>query len=135
MNGSTLNKSPLYIAIFKSHKNIVELLLRYPEVIANINSEYEHDTLYIACSKNELEIAKLLVQNGAKSFYNDNSDNLLHLAIKKQITYEIVDWLMRTFPELLFEENGLGITPIHLAHKNNNSMVLNYVATIKSNSV
>lgn len=130
INSFVNNHSPLYIALIKEHYDIVQLLLTKIDVITNINHSSESEILLIPCSNNNLDIAKLLLQNGAKPFKDPNNlDNILHVAITKKFTDRIIDWLIKTFPELLFEENNIGVTPLELALKFNNSVITNYVYT------
>ena len=56
------------------------------------------------------------------------------MAITKKFTDIIIDWLIKMFPELLFEENNIGVTPFELALKFNDPVVTNYVCTFCKNN-
>jgi hypothetical protein len=59
------------------------------------------------------ESAKVIT--GDELFPDFGSDNLLHLAVKSHDGFKKVTHLVSRYPELLYQRNGSGKTPLHLA--------------------
>lgn len=127
--------TPLHIATSKNHYEIVkELLMR-----GNVDVNYYHPTkshvLYVACTKNLLDIAKLLVEYGASTSNAKtkddqcfkNNENLLHVAFRDNFPEPIISWLVDTFPQFLLEKNDNGLTPIDIAQNGNHEIILNKI--------
>lgn len=119
--------SPLYIAVHKRHFEIVKELLTRSNVDINYSSDVQPHVLYAACRDNLLDIANLLMSHRANIDnvkFTDYNQNLLHMAFEEHFSEQIIFWLLDTFPQLLFERNKDGITPIDMANNYKNDNVL-----------
>lgn len=107
----------LHIAIEENHLHIISILLS----IQNININYEvgrQTALFTACIKNNLDIANLLVSNGAtKLISGRKGKNLLHFAFENNFTNKITKWLISEFFHLSFQPDINGIIPFDMIPK------------------
>ena len=77
-----LYKTPLPLAIFKGHTNVVIKLLEYRADI-NIQDKYSKTTVYLAVKKKHFKIIQKLLEHRADpKILNKSGQTVLHLAAK-----------------------------------------------------
>jgi ankyrin repeat protein len=94
---------------------------RHPD---EINDEYSYTPLQLSCFTREIELIRILLENGAdpneKSDYNGGTS--LHIAVIKD-NEEIVKLLLE-FGANPNEQNRFGHTPLHIASGHNNLKII-----------
>lgn len=79
--------------------------------------------LAIVSERANLELVKFLVaeSNLTQVQVDSTGDNLIHLAAKYATKREILEYLARTIPELIFQRNQQGETPLSIAQQKDKS--------------
>jgi len=113
--------SPLWMAVSYGHKDVMKILF---EAKADITFQYNNRScLYEGIRKNDMEVVRVLLQNGANPNFNYlNQTWALHEAIRKK-NVEIVKLLLKAGALMLVldeEEN----TPVHVAAATGNEEML-----------
>ena len=128
-NGDT----PLYIASFNGHLEIVEFLLRKGAKVDLGNKDGE-TPLYIASQEGHLKVIELLLRNGA----NPNiacSDGITPLYMASQQGHiEIVDIFLKVGADLNLYCSGNRATPLHIALYNGHTKVVKLLLSQGANS-
>lgn len=109
--------STLYVATHRGHYETVKVLLTKTDIDVNFCWESQPYALYTACQKGRMDIVELLVEHGANVKCDLHNQNLLHIAFNDEFKTKIIIWLLDTYPQLLFEEDKNGVTPMELAFK------------------
>lgn len=123
--------SPLYISSHKGYEDIVALLLDY-HVDVNYHNMTYNTALYDACCNGHLNIVKLLISRDATVFdYFEGvikNGNILHKIINSS-HYDVILFLLKTAPYLLYEKNNDNISPLQLVYELKSTYTINFIET------
>jgi len=135
---------PLFYGVKNGNYTVCKYLI---EKGADVNQIYTHNntnitSLHLACYKNNMRVAKLLIQNGANLNAQDNDDNTPLLIATMNNNVELVKTLLDAEPSAsasaapsaivystLDEHNNLGYTPLNIAcEKGNRELIELFVS-------
>ncbi|KAF7287649.1 hypothetical protein GWI33_005997 [Rhynchophorus ferrugineus] len=106
-------RTALHIACLHGHKDLIAILLKYIDI--NTTDNCGNTPLHEAILGKNIEIATMLIQNGAEIKAKNNSDfNLLHLAASQDNT-TMLDYLINGLQININIQNKNGWTPLHCA--------------------
>lgn len=109
-------EAPLYYACFYKKPEIVEILLRRPDIDVNTTDEYGFTPLHIACQKKSFKIVKTLVnhKNIKLNMLTNKKETPLHIACES-IDPEIAQELLKTNKVDIYLKDIYDRTPVYIA--------------------
>ncbi|RDD41213.1 Transient receptor potential cation channel subfamily M member 3 [Trichoplax sp. H2] len=110
----------IYKATKENNEDFIERVAREGKLSLPNVSGNDETAMHQAFADNNLEGIKLLTKYGADAYVKDNNgDNPIHYAVKKgqleaiKVYYELTEGFMT--PDLFYERNKLGHSPLHIA--------------------
>ena len=109
-----------YAARYSESLDMIQFLLQANAAATKVKGEGDlvplHNSLYNE-SEHRCEIAKCLLSAdpSAAKFVNLDGDTALHMAIDQECSIELLEHLIKAFPEGVMEQNDIGYLPLHTA--------------------
>lgn len=117
--------SPLHLAIISGHIEMIEELLKYPQIDLNLLTNEGKCALLLALVSPQFadfSVPKLLIENGAETNNaNENGDNILQYLIKSQRDEAVI--FMCSHVNLNYKNHD-NLTALHLASKFGSAIIV-----------
>lgn len=115
--------SELHLAVISKNRLLIEILIQTHQAHINAYDSNGNTALHIALLSNQTEIAKLLIDKGAKCLISNAKENTaLHLAVKKGYTDIVAEIVAKNLD--LHDRNEDGKTALDIAKEANNSEII-----------
>lgn len=112
-----LRRTPLHLACWNNHVDIVKLLLPLVDVLINVKDSDNNTPLHLACMRYHHDVVKLLLthRNIQVNVQNKCGDTPLHSACQSHHGLDVIELLLARSEIQVNLQNEHGDTPLHLA--------------------
>ncbi|XP_058449448.1 ankyrin-3-like [Malaya genurostris] len=129
MAKNTNGKIPLYIAIEKNAKKVIEILLKHEQATEMLltSDKYEQTALHLAAISDNYELVNILIERGLSVMAKDIDGEIpFHTAIQKNAK-KVIEILLKheQATEMLLTSDNFGQTALHLAAISDNYEIVN----------